>query len=186
MLFILIALGAPVVGAQQSRADSLLVAGASVRFRTDKATPRKTEALIVARRGDTLDLRLTTNWGANPTVSTRPLDWRTLHALEARRVSAADGSGDGAAVGFLLGAAIGAASAKSSAGSLDFRLSTNPGLLRLAGGLLGGIVGLMVDSSVEGAPGSRSPRPDLVPDVARAENRPPVALFATMLARGYH
>lgn len=151
-LLTLVAMGATVAGAQPSRADSLLVAGASVRFHTSASAPRRTQAVIVARRGDTLDLRLTARWGANPTVSAQSLDWHTLHRLEARNPSVADGAADGAAIGFILGAAIGAASAKPSEGSLDVRLSTNPGLLALAGGLLGGLVGFMVDAASDNGP----------------------------------
>lgn len=148
----LVALGATAAGAQPSRADSLLVAGASVRFRASESAPRQTQAVIIARRGDTLDLRITARWGANPTVSAQSLDWRTLYRLEARNLSEADGAGDGAAIGFILGVAIGAASSKPSAGSLDMRLSTNPGLLALAGGLLGGVVGFMVDAASDYGP----------------------------------
>jgi len=147
VLFTLIALGAPMVGAQQSRADSLLVAGASVRFRTSETAPRGTEAVIVARRGDTLDLRFTARWGANPAVTERSLDWRTLYGLEARSVSAADGPGGGAVFGFLVGVAIGAASAKPSGGSPDFSLSKNPGIF--VRGVVGGLIGFALDAASE-------------------------------------
>jgi hypothetical protein len=152
VLLTLIALGAPAVGAQRSRADSLLTVGASVRYRTNDTGSRRTETVIVARRGDTLDVRISARRGTDPTVREQSLDWRTLHRLEARSVSAADGPSEGAFVGFALGASIGAAAAKPSTGSLDFRLSTNPGFLALAGGLLGGLVGFMVDASSDSRP----------------------------------
>jgi hypothetical protein len=45
---------------------------------------------------------------------------------------------------------IGIAAAKPSSGALDLSPMTNPGLLAVAGGLLGGLGGVMVDASSDG------------------------------------
>lgn len=149
-LLTLTALAAPVAGAQRAGLDSLLVAGNTIRFRTGEPGARMTEAVIVARRGDTLEVRVRAQEGTTPTASERSLAWRTLPRLDARRADATDGNSDGALIGVVLGASIGIAAAKPSSGALDLSPMSNPGLLAVAGGLLGGLVGFMVDASSDG------------------------------------
>ena len=152
VVVLLSALCAPTALAQGADANALLVEGATIRFAPNAGATQSVQAVILARRGDSLDLRIGSSWGAEAGRVQRTVDWRTLHRLEARDHARQDSKVEGAMLGALVGAMIGALADGSGSGGADLTSANDPGIGIIVLGILGFLIGLGMDAGTDSSP----------------------------------